>query len=78
MGDAGAAKLEDIEAMREMGGWSKNTLYRAKDDLCLKSVSIGFSKDKKTYWLLPETDVDEFKAYLAEKPSITPEDDILL
>lgn len=71
LGDKGAAKLEDIEAMRAMGGWSKGTLYNAKTDLQLKSVTIGFSQNKKTWWLLPEVDVEKFKAWLKEEPKKT-------
>ena len=77
LGDKGAAKLEDIEAMRELAGWSKPTLYRAKSDLQLKSVQIGFNP-KITWWILPDVDVEKFKEWLKEKPSKQEDDNFLL
>lgn len=61
IGEKGYAKLEDIQAMQEDLGCSQRTLYRAKEDLLLDHVSIGFSKNKVTYWIAPEIDKQQFK-----------------
>lgn len=61
LGEKGYAKLEDIQTMQEGIGCSRGTLYNAKQDLQLDNVSIGFSKNKVTYWLAPDIDKKEFK-----------------
>ena len=61
IGEKGYAKLDDIKAMQEDLGFSKTTRYRAKEDLQLDHVSIGFSKNKVTYWIAPEIDKQQFK-----------------
>lgn len=61
IGEKGYARLEEIQTMQEDFGFSKNTLYRARQDLQLESISIGFSKNKVTYWLAPEIDKQQFK-----------------
>lgn len=61
LGDDGYAKLDDIQAMQKDIGCSRGTLYNAKQDLHLDNVSIGFSKNKVTYWLAPDIDKKEFK-----------------
>lgn len=61
IGVDGYAKLDDIQALQEDLGCSKGTLYNAKQNLGLDSVSIGFSKNKVTYWIAPEIDKQQFK-----------------
>lgn len=61
LGEKGYAKLEDIQAMQEYIGCSRPTLYRAKQDLVLDTVSMGYSKNKVTYWLAPDVDKEKFK-----------------
>lgn len=61
LGEKGYAKLEDIQAMQEGIGCSKNTLYRARQDLQLDTVSMGYSRNKVTYWLAPDVDKEKFK-----------------
>ncbi|MBQ2152333.1 MAG: AAA family ATPase, partial [Clostridia bacterium] len=39
---------------------SKNTLYRARDELNLQSCSIGFGNGKRAFWLLPGVDIQQF------------------
>ena len=57
----GAAELTEIKKLQEENGWSKNTLYRAKEDLQLKSIVTGFGAGKKTLWLMPNKDSEEFE-----------------
>lgn len=47
--------------MQEDLGCSPRTVYNAKHDLQLDHVSIGFSKNKVTYWIAPEIDKQQFK-----------------
>ena len=49
-----------------MCGCSKNTLYRAKDDLKIHVLKIGF-KNKKTWWIHPDEDVEEKKKELLKE-----------
>ena len=37
---------------------SRNTLYRARDELQIESTTTGYGKNKKTVWTLPEADID--------------------
>ena len=62
IGEKGFAKYEDIKKLQEELGCGKDTMYRAKKDLQLDNISIGFSKNKTTYWIAPEFDKEEFKA----------------
>lgn len=61
LGVDGYAKFEDIKAMQEYVGCSQKTLYRAKQDLQLDTVSMGYSRNKVTYWLAPDVDKEKFK-----------------
>lgn len=47
---------------------SKNTLYRARDELNLQSCSIGFGNGKRAFWLLPGVDIQQFKAKFGSSP----------
>lgn len=60
MGDEQAAKLDEIKELQKKYGFSQPTLYRAKDELGLKTAQIGFYP-KTTWWLAPDIDVEEFK-----------------
>lgn len=60
MGDDQAAKLDDIKELQKKYGFSKGTLYNAKDELGLKSVQMGFCP-KTTWWLGPDVDVEQFR-----------------
>lgn len=60
----GAASLEQIEELQKKYGFSKATLYRAKEELRLKSIITGFGNYKKSWWLLPDKDVKKFKDQL--------------
>ncbi|MBQ2967445.1 MAG: AAA family ATPase [Clostridia bacterium] len=57
----GSASMDEIESLRVYSGWSKSTLYNAKEELKLQRVQIGYSKNKKTWWLLPNMDVNQFR-----------------
>ena len=60
MGEEGYCKLEDIKTAAAMLGISRATLYRAKEQLFLKSFSVGFCP-KTTWWLWPGTDKEKVK-----------------
>lgn len=69
MGAGGYATLEQIETLQEGQGISRATLYDAKKELAIRSVSIGQPPNRKTWWLLPEVDAVKFKqAHTPEAP----------
>ena len=57
----GAVPFAEVEKLKNNNAWSDRTLYRAKKDLEIQSVKVGFSSNKKTWWLLPDVDAVEFK-----------------
>lgn len=61
LGDKGWADLVDIHALQSEYDISKSTLYNAKKELQLKSVSCCFGSIKKSYWLLPGIDTEQFR-----------------
>ncbi len=63
LGDKGWADLDDIHALQNEAGISKGTLYNAKDELGLTTLSIGFGGIKKTYWLSSCIDKQQFKQH---------------
>lgn len=58
----GVATLEQVERLQEILGVSRTTLYTAKGELAIKSVSIGQPPNRKTWWVLPTVDIGKFKA----------------
>lgn len=54
LGDKGYEFLDTIKEKAAELGVSIPTIYRAKGALDIKSHSIGFSNDKKTWWFLPD------------------------
>ena len=75
IGEKGWAKLSEVHALQEEYGISKDTMRRAKKELQLDTVSIGYSKSKKTYWVDSDVDKILFKAErMAE--NMTDENDI--
>lgn len=50
-------KLKDLCEKLEC---SQNTLYRARDELGIQSISKGYGESKVTYWLMPDVDRDSF------------------
>ncbi len=56
----GYALIEDVETLKAAFGWSSTTLKRAKQEMGIQTVILGFEK-KKTWWLLPEVDAEAFK-----------------
>ena len=71
LGEDGYATLDDVQTLQYAMGFSERTLYNAKKDLALESVSLGFGKTKKTWWLAP--DVDKEKFILEQKHRIATE-----
>lgn len=60
IGEKGWAELKEIQALQEEYGISKGTLYNAKDELRLETVSRGYSKNKVTYWIASDVDKEKF------------------
>lgn len=74
----GTAKLSDVEKLKDLHGFSDSTLKRAKAELLIKSVTVGFG-EKVTYWLLPEVDAEQFRQSLKhDKDDDVFMDDIML
>lgn len=61
LGEEGGATLEQVEALQTLAGISKSTLYNARRELDLKTVSIGQPPNRKTWWVRPDMDVEWFK-----------------
>lgn len=53
--------LTSVKEICEELECSRNTLYRAKDELQLQCFSVGFGKNKTTYWVMPDVDIEKFK-----------------
>lgn len=52
--DKGYESREVIEKKAEEARISERTLYDAKKSMGIQSLSTGFSKNKKTWWFMPE------------------------
>ena len=61
LGEENAATLEQVETLQTLEGISQTTLYRARQELALKTVSIGMPPDRKTWWVRYDVDVEWFK-----------------
>ena len=61
LGEENAATLEQVETLQTLEGISQTTLYRARQELALKTVSIGKPPDRKTWWVRYDVDVEWFK-----------------
>ena len=57
----GYATLEDVEKLQAGAGISNGTLYNARKELAIKSISIGQPPNRKTWWLRYDVDVEKFK-----------------
>ena len=53
-GDEEEIEVESIEALCDKFGCSRTSLFRAKKELEIESVSSGYGKDKKSAWRLPQ------------------------
>lgn len=61
LGPEGCATLEQVETLQETADISRSTLYNAKKELAVQTVSIGQPPKRQTWWLLPEIDAAQFK-----------------
>lgn len=63
-------RIPRIKTICEQLNCSQNTLYRARDELGIQSISKGYGEEKVTYWLMPDVDRESFseKLCLEEKP----------
>lgn len=68
LGAEGWATLEQVETWQTMEGIAKTTLYRAKSELALRTVSIGKPPNRTTWWLRPDIDVEWFKVIHTPEP----------
>lgn len=68
LGVEGWATLEQVETWQTLEGIAKTTLYRARSELALRTVSIGQPPNRTTWWLRPDVDVDWFKAIHTPEP----------
>lgn len=57
----GYASLEDVEKLQAVAGIAKSTLYDARKELAIRSVSIGQPPNRKTWWLRYDVDAEKFK-----------------
>lgn len=57
-------KIPKLKDLCEQLDCSQNTLYRARDELGIQSISKGYGEDKVTYWLKPDVDRDSFSEKL--------------
>lgn len=53
--------LPSIKSLCEELECSRGTLYNARDELQLQCFSVGYGKEKMTYWVLPDVDIENFK-----------------
>jgi len=68
LGAEGWATLEQVETWQTLEGIAKTTLYRAKSELALRTVSIGKPPNRITWWLRSDIDVDWFKTIHTPEP----------
>lgn len=61
LGKDGAATLEQVETLQTAANIAKTTLYRAKTEMALQTISIGRPPHRKTWWLDPDVDKQKFK-----------------
>lgn len=61
LGEAGYATLRQIETMQVLEGISQRSLYNARKELALQTVSIGKNEKRETWWLRPDVDPEKFR-----------------
>lgn len=61
LGEDGFATVQQVETLQKASGISKSTMYSAKSELALHSVSIGKPPHRTTYWADPDLDIAKFK-----------------
>lgn len=61
LGEDGYATLRQIEAMQVLEGISQRSLYNARKELALQTVSIGKNEKRETWWLRPDVDPEKFR-----------------
>lgn len=57
-GEKDYIKVPKIDDLCRQLGCSPRTLYRARDELGIQTSSKGYGKDRVTYWIMPDADVD--------------------
>lgn len=64
LAEDGGTELEQVNTLAALNGVSMRTMYDLRKELGIKSVKVGFSTGKKTYWLHPDTDEKRYKIKL--------------
>lgn len=59
-GEGESVELSAVEELAEELGCSKRTMYNVKNELGIQNVSAYFGEVRKTFWLTPEADKEEF------------------
>ena len=62
-GEKDYIKVPKISDLCKQLGCSQMTLYRARDELGIQTSSKGYGKDRVTYWIMPDADVDTDKFF---------------
>ena len=57
-GEKNYIKVPKIDDLCRQLGCSPRTLYRARNELGIRTSSKGYGKDRVTYWIMPDADVD--------------------
>lgn len=68
LGDEGWATLAQVETWQTLEGISQRTLYNARKELALKTVSIGQPPNRTTWWLRSDVDMEWFKTIHTPNP----------
>lgn len=61
LGSEGWVELSQVKTLEAAAGISERTMYRAKKELGLDTVRIGYSDTMATYWLHPDVDKEKFR-----------------
>ena len=56
-GEQDYIRIESINDLCEQLECGRNTLYRARDELQIQSVTKGFGKSRSTFWIMPDVDI---------------------
>lgn len=60
-GEKDYIKFENAEEICKKLNCKRTTLYNAKTDLQIQSYLFGYGKNKCTYWIMPDVDIEIFK-----------------
>lgn len=61
LGEEGWTELSQVKTLEAASGVSERSMQRAKKELGLETLMIGYGNTKCTYWLHPDIDKEKFK-----------------